>query len=116
MAAAYDSYLTWFDKPLAALIKAWNETPSSNPLKEKLAEQIAALRGWDHRWAVSSVPTSLAVFWAEDIQHRVRPDAKKADISIEDYVAEKASPEMLLESLAAASDKIQAGFGTWKTP
>lgn len=116
MAAAYDSYLTWFDKPLPALIKAWNEAPSSNPLKEKLAEQIAALRGWDHRWAVSSVPTSLAVFWAEDIQHRVRPDAKKADISIEDYVAEKASPEMLLESLAAASDKIQAGFGTWKIP
>jgi len=116
MASAYDSYLTWFDKPLPALIKAWNEAPSSNLLKEKLAEQIAALRGWDHRWAVSSVPTSLAVFWAEDIQHRVRPDAKKADISIEDYVAEKASPEMLLESLAAASDKIQAGFGTWKTP
>ena len=116
MAAAYDSYLTWFDKPLPALIKAWNEAPSSNPLKEKLAEQIEALRTWDHRWAVSSVSTSLAVFWAEDIQHRVRPEAKKADVSIEDYVAEKASPEMLLESLAAASDKIQAGFGTWKTP
>jgi acyl-homoserine-lactone acylase len=116
MAAAYDSYLTWFDKPLPALIKAWNEAPSSNPLKEKLAEQIAALRGWDHRWSVSSVPTSLAVFWAEEIQHRVRSDAKKEGISIEDYVAGKASPAMLIESLAVASDKIQAGFGTWKTP
>jgi acyl-homoserine-lactone acylase len=116
MAAAYDSYLTWFDKPLPALIKAWNEAASSDPLKQKLSEQIEALRGWDHRWAVSSIPTSLAVFWAEDIQHRVRPDAKKAGISIEDYVAGKASPEILLQSLADASDKIQAGFGTWKTP
>ncbi|HKT52306.1 MAG TPA: penicillin acylase family protein [Candidatus Angelobacter sp.] len=116
MAAAYDSYLTWFDKPLPALLNAWNEASTSDPLKQKLSEQIEALRGWDHRWAVSSVPTSLAVFWAEDIQHRVRPDAKKAGISIEDYIASKASPEILLQSLADASDKIQAGFGTWKTP
>ena len=25
IAAAYDSYLTWFDKPLPALIKAWDQ-------------------------------------------------------------------------------------------
>src|SRR5690242_3021313 len=76
MAGAFDSYLTWFDKPLPALIKAWDEAPSSNPLKAKLSEQIAALRNWDHRWGVDSVPTSLAVLWAENIYHRVRPDAK----------------------------------------
>jgi len=115
MAAAYDSYLTWFDKPLPALLKAWDDAPSSSPFKQRLAEQIAALRTWDHRWSISSVPTSLAIFWAEEIQHRVRPGAKKAGVSIEDYVAGKASPEMLLEALAAASDKIQASFGTWKT-
>ena len=116
MAAAYDSYLTWFDKPLPALLKAWDEAPSSSPMKEKVSEQITALRKWDHRWAVNSVPTSLAVFWAEDIQHRVRADAKKAGLSVEDYIASKASPEMLLEALAAASDKLQDSFGTWKTP
>ena len=116
IAGAFDSYLTWFDKPLPALIKAWDEAPSSDPLKAKLSEQIAALRSWDHRWGIDSVPTSLAVFWAEEIQHRVRPDAKKAGMSVEDYAATKASPEMLLQALADASDKIQAGFGTWKTP
>jgi acyl-homoserine lactone acylase PvdQ len=116
MAAAYDSYLTWFDKPLPALLKAWDDAPASSPFKQKLAAQITALRGWDHRWSVSSVPTSLAIFWAEEIQKRVRPDAKKAGISVEDYVGGKAQPEMLLDALAAASDKIQASFGTWKTP
>jgi acyl-homoserine lactone acylase PvdQ len=35
---------------------------------------------------------------------------------IEDYVASKMKPEQLLESLAAASDKLAADFGTWKTP
>ncbi|HKW74692.1 MAG TPA: penicillin acylase family protein, partial [Terriglobales bacterium] len=110
IAADFDTYLTWFDKPLPALIKAWDEALSSSPLKEKLAEQIAALRNWDHRWAVSSIPTSLAVFWAEEIQHHVRHDAKKTGMSVEDYVAGKASPEMLLQALADASEKIQVGF------
>ena len=116
MAAAYDSYLTWFDKPLPALLKAWDNAPASDPTKEKVSEQVAALRIWGHRWAVNSIPTSLAVFWAEDIQHRVRPDAKAAGISVEDYIASKASPELFLQSLAAASDKLQESFGTWKTP
>lgn len=116
MAAAYDSYLTWFDKPLPALLKAWDDAPSTDATKEKVSEQIAALRSWDHRWAVTSVPTSLAVFWAEDIEHRVRPEAKAAGLSVEDFIASKASPELLLQSLAAASDKLQESFGTWKTP
>ncbi|MDQ6676254.1 MAG: penicillin acylase family protein, partial [Acidobacteriota bacterium] len=57
MAAAYDSYLTWFDKPIPALIKAWDEAPDANPWKVKVAEQIGVLRTWDRRWAVQSVPT-----------------------------------------------------------
>jgi acyl-homoserine-lactone acylase len=101
MAAAYDSYLTWFDKPLPALIKTWDEAPASNPLKAKLAAQIQALRGWDLRWAVNSIPTALAVFWAEDLRRRASADAE---------------PELLLQSLAAASDKLAADFGSWKTP
>src|ERR1035441_8033721 len=38
--AAFDSYLTWFEKPIPALIQAWDQTPASNPLKAKTAEQI----------------------------------------------------------------------------
>ena len=116
MAAAFDSYLTWFDKPLPALFKAWDGAPASSPLKKKVTEQIAALRAWDQRWSTSSIPTSLAVFWAVEVTHRVRAEAKKAGMSVEDYAAAKASPEMLLQALADASDKIQASFGTWKTP
>ena len=115
VAAAYDSYLTWFDKPLPSLIRAWDETPSSNSLKRKLAGQIELLRAWDRRWAVDSVPTSLAVFWGEDIQRRVGDDARKAGLSNEDYIGGRASPDQLLQSLAAASDRLQDDFGSWKT-
>lgn len=44
IAAAYDRYLTWFEKPIPALLKAWKETPSSNPVKSKVAEQVRLLR------------------------------------------------------------------------
>ncbi|MDP9171406.1 MAG: penicillin acylase family protein, partial [Acidobacteriota bacterium] len=116
IAAAYDSYLTWFDKPLPALLRAWDETAASNPLKQQLAAQIELLRAWNRRWAIDSVPTSLAVFWGEDIQRRVRGDAAKAGLSNEDYLSSRAPAEQLLQSLAAASDKLQSDFGSWKTP
>jgi acyl-homoserine-lactone acylase len=116
MAAAYDSYLTWFEKPMPALIKAWDETAASNPLKAKLKEQIQVLREWDLRWAANSIATSLAVFWGDDVRRRASADASVAGMAVDDYVGGKAAPEQLLQSLAAASDKLAADFGTWRTP
>lgn len=113
--AAYDSYLPWFEKPIPALIKVWDEAPASNPLKAKLAAQIALLRTWDLRWGVTSVPTSLAVFWGEDVSRRAGAGARRGGVSGED-IATQVPAEQLLESLAAASDRIEADFGTWKTP
>jgi acyl-homoserine-lactone acylase len=104
IAAAFDSYLTWFEKPLPALLKAYEQTP--NP---KISEQIAVLRNWDLRWAADSVATSLAVFWGEELRRRA--GGRRGGASPEDT-----SPQQLLESLTAASDKLAADFGTWKTP
>jgi len=104
ISAAYDSYLTW------------DGTPSDNPLKAKTAQQIDALRGWDLRWGAASVPTALAMFWGDDLQRRFGPDARKAGIYLSDYVCTKVVPDVLLQSLAEASDKLAANFGTWKTP
>jgi acyl-homoserine-lactone acylase len=116
IAAAYDSYLTWFEKPIPCLVKAWDGAPAENPLKAKVAEQIGTLRGWDLRWGVSSVPTSLAIFWGQDIQKRVGDGAKKAGMYISDYICTKAPTEILLQSLSDASDKLSSDFGSWKTP
>ncbi|HEY1949690.1 MAG TPA: acylase [Bryobacteraceae bacterium] len=116
IAAAFDSYLPWFEKPIPALIKAWDNAPPSDPLKTKLAEQIKVLRAWDFRWGVTSVPTSLAVFWAENIRRQAFPHAKKSGMSVEEYAGSKLTPNQLLQALAEASDKLTADFGTWKTP
>jgi acyl-homoserine lactone acylase PvdQ len=99
LGAAFDSYLTWFEQPIPALIKAFDAAPTP-----KLAAQIEVLRKWDLRWGADSIPTSLAVFWGEDIRRRVGNDVSKA------------TNAQLLESLAAASDKLTADFGKWQTP
>jgi acyl-homoserine lactone acylase PvdQ len=100
IAAAYDSYLPAFQDQIPALLEAWDAAPAASPLKDKLAGQIAVLRGWDYRWSVTSIPTSLAVYWGETIGNR----------------ASTATPEQLLQALATASGRIAADFGTWKTP
>ncbi|MGD0483109.1 MAG: penicillin acylase family protein [Gemmatimonadales bacterium] len=115
-AAAYDSYLPWFERTIPALVRAWDGTAATDPLKAKLQGQIELLRAWDLRWSVSSVPTSLAVFWGENASRRVGRDAREARMPVEDYVATRAAAGELLAALSAASDTLAAGFGTWRTP
>jgi acyl-homoserine-lactone acylase len=115
--AAYDSYLPSFERMIPPLLKAYDGAPASNPLKEKLAEQIKMLRAWDYRWGVRSVPTSLAVFWGEDIARRVGTEARRAGQGVELYLMNTPSAgDAMLQSLAAASDKLAADFGKWQTP
>jgi acyl-homoserine-lactone acylase len=139
LAAAFDSYLTWFEKPIPALVKAWDEAPATDPLKARLADQIDVLRHWDLRWGADSIATSLAVYWGTDLQRsaggRGRGTAAAARGAGRGAPAGRAAaagrgagrgmfqdrvgslpPELLLQSLAAGSDKLTADFGTWKTP
>jgi acyl-homoserine-lactone acylase len=115
-AAAFDSYLPAFATMIPVLVKAYDAAPGSDPLKARLARQIAVLRAWNYRWGVNSVATSLAVFWGTDIFAHVRARARALGISPEDYVVRHATRRRLLASLAAASDRLTADFGTWETP
>lgn len=113
--AAYDSYLPWFARTIPALIKAWDDAPASDTLKSKLHDQIAVLRAWDFRWAEDSVPTTLAVYWGTEIEHRARNEARQAGMTIYDYVGTRVAPTELLEALATASDNLTSDSGTWNT-
>jgi acyl-homoserine-lactone acylase len=115
-AAAYDSYLPAFEKMLSPLISAYDQLAATDPLKAKLADQIAQLRGWDYRWSVTSVPTSLAVFWGEELTRRIGREARQAGMSTDTYIVQRVTPQQRLEALAAASDKLAADFGSWKPP
>ena len=102
--AAYDSYLTGFEDLITALVRSYDRFPAESPLKARLSEQIVVLRDWDLRYSVESIPTSLAIFWGEELRRQVGGSG------------EGASDEQQLLSLAAASDKLEADFGDWRTP
>lgn len=110
LAAAYDSYLPWFETTMPALIKALKTEPGMN------AEQIAILEKWDYRWAKDSVPTTLAVFWGEEARRLATNDARRAGMLTEDYLATKAPASMLLDAFSAAKARLTREFGTWRTP
>ena len=114
--AAYDSFLTAFEILIPKLIAAYDAAPASDPVKAKVAEQLALLRTWDLRWSVASVPTSLAVFWGEELGRGVGADARRAGVSVDAYMFTRATEAQQLRALAAASDSLAARFGTWKTP
>ncbi|MBV9879900.1 MAG: penicillin acylase family protein, partial [Gemmatirosa sp.] len=103
--AAFDSYLPAFAQMVPPLLAAYDALPAADPQKARLADQIAALRGWDFRWSAASVPTSLAVYWGEALGRRVSATGVVT-----------APPAELLQALATASDKLAADFGKWQTP
>ena len=113
--AAFDSYLPAFADLVPLLVKAYDNMPMGNPLRARLGEQVSTLRTWDYRWAENSVPTTLAVFWGEELWRQSRADPESEDMSMYDFMAKKTSPQLKLEMLAAASDSLTANFGSWKT-
>ncbi|HEV2104333.1 MAG TPA: penicillin acylase family protein [Candidatus Eisenbacteria bacterium] len=116
VAAGFDSYLPAFARLLPALFRAWDAAPGGDTLAARLAGPVAALRAWDDRWGVDSVPTSLAVFWGTNVTRSVAAAARAAGLSAQTYVVERATPAELLGALAGAVDTLAADFGGWRTP
>jgi acyl-homoserine-lactone acylase len=114
--AAFDSYLTVFARLVPPLLAAYDSLPEADSLKARLAEPIAALRGWDYRWSASSVATSLAVYWGDTLATLARGDAGAAGMTGYDYMSTRAPAEQRLGALAAAAARLTRDFGTWKTP
>jgi len=114
--AAYDSYLPAFETLVPPLLRAFDGLSASDGRRAALGEQVEVLRGWDLRWGVSSVPTALAVYWAEDLLDRVAEDARAAGLNATDYAEQRAATDVHLAALAGATERLEADFGSWRTP
>ena len=114
--AAYDEYLTAFEAMLPPLVRDYDALPPSDSLQERLAGQVATLRAWDYRWSDHSIPTTLAIYWGEELQRSVARTASQARMSSYDYAIQRATPAERLRALVVASDTLTAHFGTWRTP
>ncbi|WP_165390993.1 acylase [Pseudoduganella lutea] len=116
IAAAYDSKLTAFEPLLPLLLRAYDETPASALQKAGLGSQIAELRDWDMRYSLTSVATSLGIYWLQDLVKTYDVAAKEAGMPVLEYVERRLTAIQRLEALTRASAKLQNAFGTWRTP
>ena len=116
VAAAYDTGQPGFDILIPHLLEAYDRTASSDPLKGRLADQIALLRAWNRRWSVNSVPTTLAVYWGEALWQEAGQKPHGNSLSDYDAVLAHTTPSQRLTALATASDRLVQDFGTWRMP
>jgi acyl-homoserine-lactone acylase len=113
-AAAYDPYQPAFAELIPGLVEAWEKLQGDNPLRAKLMRPIGFLKDWDFRWGEDSVPTTLAMFWAEPLYE----EARKAGRPLGETVSSigRLSDRRKLEALGEAMDRLRSEFGRWNVP
>ena len=116
ISAAYDPRLPGFDILMPHLLEAYDQAAAADPLRSSLAEPIAVLRGWDRRWSTNSIATSLAVYWGEALWRAAGETSDDGNLVNYDWVLAHTTPAQRLGALQAAVDKLDADFGTWRTP
>ena len=112
IAAAYDSYLTWFEKPIPCADQGLGRRSRDRSAEGEAGRaRSRVLREWDLRWGVDSVPTSLAVFWGEDIRQARRQRSKKGGrLPSSDYVGTKAPPQAAAAIARRGVGQTDCGF------
>ncbi len=115
IAAAYDTQLTIFEPLLPRLLQAYDNSKDA-ALKAALREPVEALRAWDMRYSLQSVPTSLAIYWYQDMRERGIAEARSAGLGMADFITQRATDKAVLDGLTGAMTKLEKDFGSWKTP
>jgi len=119
IASAYDSYLPGFEKLLPSFIKAYDElAPGNDTLRSKYAEPIQLVRNWDLRYSVSSVPTTLSIYWAFRLRQNTlsKIPAGLDQLRIIAWLQTETSSGEKMKALAEAVTELQRDFGSWKQP
>jgi len=117
IATSRDSYLPGFEKLLPSFLQAFDEVAASNDsLQKNLSEPIQLLKGWDLRWAATSVPTTLAIYWAQKLRQNVssRIPSRIDQLSVIRILQEKTSSLEKVNALKETITDLQRDFGTWK--
>jgi acyl-homoserine-lactone acylase len=116
ISAAFDPYLSAFARLVPVLLASYDRLPVGDASKAKLRAPIRLLRDWDYRWGLDSAPTSLAVFWGEALWAVSAQPAEDADITVWDYMAQRATDAQRLAALAEASQRLVKDFGSISVP
>jgi acyl-homoserine lactone acylase PvdQ len=117
IAASRDSYLPGFETLLPSLTRAFDELAAGNDsLKMNLGEPVQQLKEWNLRWSASSVPTTLAIFWAQKLRQNnwARIPARMDQLGVISVLQDKTSSVEKIKALKETIVDLQHDFGTWK--
>jgi acyl-homoserine lactone acylase PvdQ len=118
IAVGYDPYLATFDILLPPLFVSYDETPSTDTIKELIREPIALLKSWDRNASVSSVAATIAIEWTYKLlsSQPFNDDIFRDQSGVLDALIKSTSPQKRLKLLADAMTDLQKAFGTWRLP
>ncbi len=117
---AYTRYLPAFEKLLPSLLRARKQSgfiPDS--IRQQLDEALSMLEQWDLKSDARSVPTTLAVEWA---QHLLPAIQKTGTLPGTGFVektfafSDKATAAELLQPFILTLNDLKSRFQTWKVP
>jgi acyl-homoserine-lactone acylase len=115
-AAAYDSHQPGFAELIPQLLKAYDSLPRGTAQRAELAEPIALLRSWDHRWSADSLAQSVAMFWGEALQRKLQPQPNEARNRFFARLGADTNDAQKLQALAEATARLTRDFGRWRVP
>ena len=117
IAVGYDRYLALFDSLLPPLFEAYDVLPTFDPLSSRLKEPVTVLRSWDKRSSITSVPTTLGVFWVYQL---ISIDGAGGEQTTNDQVGfirsvvKNTSAKQKLETLNNIITGLGNMYGSWK--
>ena len=118
IATGYDTYLPAFEILVPALIKAYENLPTNDPLIDSLKAPIKVLKEWDYRSGAQSVASTLAFEWAERVNRVLQKvyinPGEKDQVENTKELAAKAQPHELLEPLQVTIDDLKQRFWNWE--
>lgn len=122
IAAGYDTRLAAFEVLVPALVKAFETGGNPNDMTHtSLKDPIKALKEWDYRCGVNSIPTTLAITWGERLLQAINrtkiaanPDADFVDKTKQ--FATTASYDDLIIPFQATINELMMKFGKWQVP
>ncbi len=119
IAAAYDPHLAGFEELIPSLVNAYETTSMmNNSIRNKLNEPILLLRNWDMNYGVSSVATTLAIYWGQELRTQIMTNIPVGtdQLSIIQYMISKTSDDEKVKALENVINELEKDFGTWKKP
>ena len=115
-AAAFDSFQPGFAALIPPLIQAYDHLPAGDARHARLARPITVLRGWNDRWSGDSVAQSLAMFYGDALQKKLKAAPGEPGNKKMMRLSPDTSPEQKIEALDEGVARLERDFGRWQVP